>query len=71
MSNSRLLKIGLIGSVISALCCFTPLLVVTLSAIGLSAMIGWLDYVLLPALFVFLAVTIYALIIRKNLSKNE
>lgn len=45
------------GTVIVALCCFTPVLVVTLSAIGLGAVIGYLDYILLPALVVMLITT--------------
>lgn len=67
MDNAKLLKLGLIGTVVSALCCFTPILVVLLGAVGLSAALGWLDYVLLPALIVFVALTIYALIRRRNL----
>ena len=35
-------------------------LVVILGAVGLSAWLGWLDYVLLPALGIFVAITIYA-----------
>lgn len=58
---SRLLKIGLTGTVITALCCFTPVLVVLLGALGLSAVVGILDFVLLPLLAVFIAVTGYAL----------
>ena len=42
-SPNRLLKIGLGGSVVAAVCCFTPLLVVL---VGLSALVGYLDYVL-------------------------
>lgn len=61
MDNARLLKIGLVGSVIAAVCCFTPVLVIVFGALGLSALIGVLDYVLLPALAVFLIVTGYAL----------
>jgi len=45
------------GTVIVALCCFTPVLVVTLSAIGLGVVIGYLDYILLPALVVMLIIT--------------
>ena len=71
MNNSKLLKFGLVGSVIAALCCFTPLLVVLLGAVGLSAAIGWLDYVLLPALFIFVALTIYALVRQKNMHRNQ
>jgi mercuric ion transport protein len=56
-----MLKTGIIGTVIAAICCFTPVLVILLSAVGLSAIIGWLDYVLLPALVIFLAMTGYAL----------
>ncbi len=38
------------GSILVALCCFTPILVITLGAVGLSAFTPYLDYVLLPAL---------------------
>ena len=61
MNDTRLLKTGIIGSVIMALCSFTPILVVLVGAVGLSAIVGYLDYVLLPALAVFLAITGYAL----------
>tara|TARA_R100000654_G_scaffold15018_2_gene32110 strand:+ start:234 stop:470 length:237 start_codon:yes stop_codon:yes gene_type:complete len=65
-NQSRLLKVGLIGTVIAALCCFTPVLVILFGAVGLSAMLGWLDYVLLPALAVFIGITVYALWKRRN-----
>jgi mercuric ion transport protein len=52
---------GIVGTVIAALCCFTPLLVILLSAVGLSALIGKLDYVLLPALIICVAIVVYAL----------
>jgi len=58
--SKRLLWTGLIGSVVAALCCFTPILVVLLGVMGLGAITGYLDYVLLPALGVFLGVTMYA-----------
>lgn len=45
------------GTAAIALCCFTPLLAVTLGTIGLGAIVGYLDYVLLPALGVMLIVT--------------
>ena len=59
--NDRLLKYGLIGTVLVALCCFTPILVILLGVVGLSAMLGWIDLVLLPALAVFIGITLYAL----------
>ena len=46
---------------IAALCCFTPILVILFAAVGLSWAVGYLDYVLLPALFIFSGLTIYAL----------
>lgn len=61
MPNRKLLKIGITGSIIAAICCFTPFLVVLLGALGLSAWLGWLDIVLLSALVIFLAITGYAL----------
>lgn len=48
---------SVLGTVMIALCCFTPVLVVTLSAIGLGAVVGCLDCVLLPALLVMLIIT--------------
>ena len=66
MNERSLLRVGIIGTVVAALCCFTPLLVVLLGAVGLSAMVGWLDYVLLPALAVFIGITAYALLRRRH-----
>ena len=37
MTNNKLLKIGSVGTVVAAVCCFTPVLVVLLAAVGLSA----------------------------------
>lgn len=62
--KDRLLCTGVFGSILLALCCFTPLLVVLLAAVGLASVTGWLDVVLLPALGVFLVITGYALIRR-------
>lgn len=66
MNDKKLLGVGLTGTVIAALCCFTPLLVVLLGAVGLSAALGWLDYVLLPALAFFIGLTIYAVYRRQR-----
>ncbi len=55
-----LLKIGVIGSVITAICCFTSVLVVIVVAVGLAWITGYLDYVLFPLLFVFLGITVYS-----------
>ena len=66
MDNRALLKTGIAGSVVAALCCATPILVILFGALGLSAWIGWLDYVLIPAFVVFIGITIYALRRRRE-----
>ena len=66
----RLLKVGIVGTVIAALCCFTPVLVVLFSAVGLSGIVGYLDYVLLPALGIFILLTAYALWQKYSQARN-
>ena len=56
MTDRKLLRIGIIGSVVMAICCFTLILVILVVAVGLSAVVGWLDYVLFPALGIFVAI---------------
>ena len=58
--TKRLLRTGVIGTLILALCCFTPVLVILFGVIGLSVLTGYLDFVLLPALVFFIALTGYA-----------
>ncbi len=66
MDDRRLLRIGIVGTVVAAVCCFTPLLVGLLAVVGLSAVVGWLDYALLPALAIFGGITVYALIRQRR-----
>ena len=66
MNDKKLLGTGIVGTVLVALCCFTPLLVVLLGVVGLSAALGWLDYVLFPALAFFVGLTIYAVYRRQK-----
>lgn len=70
MKNNRLFTIGLAGSIIAALCCFTPVLVVLFGAVGLSAAVGLIDYIVLPALAGFVFLTIYALLKRQRANRN-
>lgn len=65
--NRRILKTGVIGTVVAAICCFTPLLVLVLGAIGLSAWLGYADYVLFPALALFVAISVYAVVRQQRL----
>jgi len=71
MKTSTLLKTGIIGTAIAALCCFTPVLVILFGAVGLAAWVGHLDAVLMPALMFFLALTVYAFWRTGRESKHE
>ena len=66
MTDQNLIRLGVIGTVIAALCCFTSILVVGVTVVGLSAIVGWLDYVLFPTLFFFIGLTAYALHRRRS-----
>jgi mercuric ion transport protein len=61
MKDRMLLRTGIIGSVVAVVCCGTPVLALVLGALGVSAWLAWADYVVLPALIAFLALTGYAL----------
>ena len=61
MTSKRLLATGVVGTVVAALCCGTSVLAVVLGALGLSAWLAYSDYVVLPAMIVFIAITGYAL----------
>ncbi|MBD3666444.1 MAG: mercury resistance system transport protein MerF [Parvibaculaceae bacterium] len=71
MKNRTVLTTGVVGSVIAAVCCFTPALVILLGAVGLAAWLTWLDYVLLPALALFLGITAYGLVLRQRRKKES
>ena len=60
MQDRMLIRVGIIGTVIAALCCFTPALVILVGIVGLSAITGYLDLVLFPALAFFVGLTAYA-----------
>ena len=70
-SDRRLLATGIIGTVIAALCCSTPVLAVMFGLVGLSAVLGWADVVLLPALGFFIGLTIYAVWRRQRNLRNS
>ena len=63
---------ALTGTVLVALCCFTPILVVLLGFVGLSAFTPYLDVVLLPALVIMIVLTIVSYRRwRKSVAKNN
>jgi mercuric ion transport protein len=66
MDDRKLIGTGIVGAAIAAVCCFTPALVLLAAAIGVSAWLAWADYVVMPALVMFVAITIYALYRRRR-----
>ncbi|MBC8242006.1 MAG: mercury resistance system transport protein MerF [Alphaproteobacteria bacterium] len=66
MKEKKLLRAGSVGTVVAAICCFTPVLVVLLGFAGLSAIVGWLDYGLFPILFASMGMVAYALYLRSG-----
>ena len=71
MNDKKLLVTGIVGTVIAALCCFTTVLVVLFGFVGLAAFVGYLDYVLMPALVFFVALTIYAVWRKQQRSRTS
>ncbi len=61
MKLRRTFLIGDAGTLVIGICCFTSVLVIALGAVGLSAWLAWLDYVLLPLFFGFIGVTVFGL----------
>ena len=61
---------ALAGTILVALCCFTPILVITLGTVGLAALTPYLDYVLLPGLLLMIIVTVISYIRWKKAHTN-
>jgi mercuric ion transport protein len=60
MNNKSLFRIGIIGTSLAALCCFTPVLVVVLTTLGMASLIPRLDPILIPVMVSFAAFTFWA-----------
>ncbi len=61
--SKTMLKTGIAGSLIAAVCCFTPLLVIALAGVGLTGLVGGVDFVVFPIMFASLGVVAMALYI--------
>jgi mercuric ion transport protein len=66
MDGNKCFKLGIWGSTIAAICCFTPVLVMALGLIGLAALTPFLDYVLFPLLGLFVILTFYGWLRRSR-----
>ncbi len=59
MWRDRWLILGVIGAALTCLACLTPALVLLLGALGLGALTGRLDLLLLPLLVGFAGIAVY------------
>jgi mercuric ion transport protein len=64
--STKLIGVGAAGAVVSLLCCVTPLLAVLLGALGLTALVAKLDYVLISVFLASIALVIFALVRRRR-----
>lgn len=66
--KNKLLGLGIGGTIIAILCCFTPLLPVVLGGLGLTGLLGFIytDVIQLPILAGFLLLTGYAIWQRRK-----
>lgn len=55
MRDRALITTGVVGGLIVAICCATPLLAIVFGAIGFTAWLAKADYILMPALIICLA----------------
>jgi mercuric ion transport protein len=55
MTDRSLMTTGAIGAALAAICCATPLLAVVLGGTALSAWLAKADYIVMPALFLGVA----------------
>ncbi len=55
MKDDTLVKTGIAGGVLAALCCATPILAFALGGVGLSALAAKADFVLIPVLIASVA----------------
>ncbi|MFQ5847943.1 MAG: mercury resistance system transport protein MerF [Candidatus Methylomirabilales bacterium] len=58
MQKQPLVKTGLWGTIVTAVCCFTPVLPWVLGLVGLTLLVPYLDYVLFPLLSLFLGMAL-------------
>ena len=56
MRDRAIITTGIVGALVAAVCCATPLLAIVFGAVGLTAWLAKADYVLIPALILCLVV---------------
>jgi mercuric ion transport protein len=69
--SKRRMYAAFAGTILVAVCCFTPILVILLGAVGLSAFTPYLDWVLLPALVVMVILAAASCLRWRRLAGEE
>jgi mercuric ion transport protein len=64
-TGNALITAGIVGAVVAAGCCATPLLAALFGAVGLTAWLAGADYVLIPALILCLGLIGFGLYRRR------
>ena len=65
MNDKKVLQYGVIGTIIAALCCFTPVLAVLLPVLGLRAWLATADSIVVPLLVACLGLVAVSLYRRR------
>jgi mercuric ion transport protein len=68
---SGLTWLGIVGTVLTCIACFTPLAVTLLGVIGLARWAGYFDYVLFPLLALFVGLPLVGLVRRRQNQTQE
>jgi len=71
MNDRSLITTGVIGTVLAAICCATPLLAVVLGSIGLTAWLANADYIVIPVLVLGAALLGLGLYRRHNPPRRD
>jgi mercuric ion transport protein len=66
MKDTLLIGTGAIGVIVAAVCCATPVLVIALGGVGMTALAAYLDDVLLLVLAASLGLIGYGLYLRRQ-----
>ena len=66
MPGSQIFRVGIIGTIVTAVCCFTPVLPFILGAIGISRFVSYFDMVLMPLLAIFAGIAIFGFLKRRS-----
>jgi mercuric ion transport protein len=71
MNEQKLMRVGAAGTILAAICCFTSILVIIFGAIGLSAFVAKLDFILLPLLALCIEILVSATWLRQKSKQKD